>query len=165
LVVKPRSAKEVLLESYTMKKIILSVAFLGICWLGNQAQAQPGFHVQVNIGAQPAWFPPDYAGTNYYYLPDIQTYYDVHGGQFVYQEGGRWVFGAGLPDRYRSYDLRRGYKVAVNERQPYLHHEIYRERYGRYGNETVRRAPYADGYGGRYRDGRDMRGYGHGHRY
>src|SRR5665213_864403 len=124
----------VLLKSFTMKKIILSVTFFSVCLLFSQAQAQPGFQVHVNLGVQPAWIPQGYAGEDYYYLPDIQAYYCVPLRQFVYQEGGRWMFNASLPDRYRSYDLNRGYKVAINGPSPYLHHEIYRDRYSHYGS-------------------------------
>lgn len=64
---------------------------------------------------------------DYYYLPDIQAYYYVPQRQFIYQEGGRWVFAASLPDRCRSYDLYRGYKVVVNEPRPYLRNDVYRD--------------------------------------
>ncbi|MDP4130287.1 MAG: hypothetical protein Q8918_10535 [Bacteroidota bacterium] len=147
-----------------MKKIILSVAFFSICLLFNQAQAQPGFQVHVNLGVQPAWIPQGYTAEDYYYLPDIQAYYYVPRRQFVYQEGGRWMFAASLPERCRSYDLYRGNKIAIHEARPYLHDEIYRERYSHYGNYNShfpdRRATY-----GRHEDSRSGNGYGRGHRY
>ncbi|HEY4154523.1 MAG TPA: hypothetical protein VGM24_03830 [Puia sp.] len=139
-----------------MKKIILSSAFLCLGLLFTKAQAQPGFQVHVNLGIQPAWIPPAYAGEDYYYLPDIQAYYCVPQRQFVYQEGGRWCFAAALPERYRGYDLYHGNRIAVREARPYLHDNIYRERYGAYHNNyqrfpdrrfVERQHDYRSGYG------------------
>ena len=128
-----------------MKKIILSAMFFGAVLFFNRAQAQPGISVNIQVGAAPAWIPSGYNNVDYYYLPDIQAYYYVPQRQFIYMDGGRWLFGATLPVRYRSYDLYHGYKVVVNEPRPYLHDNIYRERYGRgsvYYRQQAGRAPY-----------------------
>jgi hypothetical protein len=41
--------------------------------------------VNVNIGSPPAWGPSGYE-TEYYYLPDVQAYYDIRASQFIYFE-------------------------------------------------------------------------------
>jgi len=145
-----------------MKKIILSAAFFGAMLVFNQAKAQPGISVQIQVGTVPAWIPPGYGDADYYYLPDIQTYYYVPQRQFIYLDGGRWMSAPSLPACYRSYDLYHGYKVAVTEPRPYLHDNIYRERYWR-GSAHSRRPEYRDEEV-RYRNDRGN-GHGRGHAY
>ncbi|MFI5124564.1 MAG: hypothetical protein ACHQDF_04505 [Chitinophagales bacterium] len=147
-----------------MKKIILSAAFFGAMLVFNQAQAQPGISVQIQVGTAPAWIPSGYNNADYYYLPDIQTYYYVPQRQFIYMDGGRWMFAASLPAYYRSYDLYHGYKVAMTEPRPYLHDNIYRERY-REGPAYYRRPEYRPEYRHDAARDRSDHGNGHGHAY
>src|SRR6266576_2862654 len=97
---------------------LLSVA--GIVYVKDTV-GQVHVNINVNIGAQPQWGPVGYDHVDYYYMPDIDVYYYVPRQQFIYLNGGRWVFAAALPDRYRSYDMYRGYKVVVNDPEPYRH--------------------------------------------
>jgi hypothetical protein len=90
--------------------------------------------VNVNIGSQPVWGPVGYDHVDYYYLPDIESYYYVPTRQFVYFDNGRWIFSASLPYRYRNYDLNRGYKVVVNEPNAYRDFSLHRAEYSRYRN-------------------------------
>jgi hypothetical protein len=46
-----------------------------------------------------------YDYVEYYYLPDIETYYYVPKHQFVYLSNGKWIFATSLPSRYSSYNL------------------------------------------------------------
>ena len=117
-----------------MKKISLSVAFFSLFLIFSRVEAQPGVHVHVNVGLQPAWVPAGNGQVDYYYLPDIQAYYYVPQRQFIYQEDGRWVFAASLPYRWHSYNLYRGPKVVVRGPRPYLRDHVYRENHGRYRN-------------------------------
>jgi hypothetical protein len=57
----------------------------------------------------PAWAPPYYTGVRYYYLPDIEVYYDLSGQEFVYLDNGQWLFSPGLPEVYGGYDLLTGF--------------------------------------------------------
>jgi hypothetical protein len=122
-----------------MKKYLLILALITGS-MGFKATAQ--IHVNINIGAQPVWGPVGYDRADYYYMPDIDAYYDVPQRQFIYLEGPNWVFARTLPYRYRNYDLYHGYKVVVNEPRPYLHHDVYRERYSRFrgnrGQQIIR---------------------------
>ena len=111
-----------------MKKIMLFAAVL-FC-LGNTAHAQVG--LQVNIGVQPVWGPVGYDHVDYYYIPDIESYYSVSTGQYTYMDGGRWVTTGYLPPRYANYDIYHGYKVVVNQPTPWMHHDMYRRQYAQY---------------------------------
>src|SRR5213595_2518144 len=98
-----------------MKKILIVTAFLAAGLISTQSSsAQIRVGVNINIGDQPRWRAPGYDYVEYYYLPDIETYYYVPRHQFIYLSGNRWVFSASLPPRYRDYDLYSGYKVVVN---------------------------------------------------
>ncbi len=123
-----------------MKKIIfiLTVLFSGFAF--QTATAQP--RVTVNIGAQPIWGPAGYDYAEYYYMPDIDTYYYVPGRKYVYLENGRWLSSGSVPYRYRSYDFYKGYKVVINEPTPYRNAVMYRTKYasykGRHDQEYIR---------------------------
>ena len=84
--------------------------------------------------ANPEWAPPYSAGVRYYYLPDIETYYDLSNNDFVYMDDGQWRFSASLPGMYDGYDLYNGFEVSLNRSvyQPWLHHQYYSSNYPRY---------------------------------
>ncbi len=145
---------------------MFAMAVLFIIAGTEKAAAQVRVNVNINIGNQPAWGPAGYDYVDYYYLPDIDVYYYVPQRQFIYLDGGNWVFVHTLPARYRSYDLYRGYKVVINESRPYLRHEVYRVRYsnyrGHYNRQSINRGDakyknYKKGNGHRKGKGR---GYG-----
>jgi hypothetical protein len=112
-----------------MKKHFLLLALLLCGFLYNTTSAQG---LQVNISLQPVWGPVGFDHADYYYFPDIEAYYDVPQHQFVYREGGNWVFAAALPPRFGHFDLYHAYKVVINEPKPYLHHDIYLKKYAAY---------------------------------
>lgn len=88
--------------------------------------------LNVNIGSQPLWGPTGYDHVDYYYLPDIESYYYVPKRQFVYLDNGAWVFRSSLPSRYSNYDLYNGYKVVINSPRPYLHFKEQKVKYAKY---------------------------------
>ena len=93
-------------------------------------QAQISVHL--NLGTPPQWGPVGYSQARYYYLPDVEAYYDVQSSMFIYMSGGAWVHRAYLPERYRNYDLYGGYKVVMNGyrgNRPYDNFNDYRTRY------------------------------------
>jgi hypothetical protein len=133
------------------KKLLLVLALI----TGSIAfKAAAQVHINVNIGVRPAWCPVGYEQAAYYYMPDIDAYYDVPQRQFIYLQGGDWIFGASLPDRYCNYDLYRCNKIMINQPRPYLRNDYYRRRYGGYrGYENERFVSY--GRNERYREERE----------
>lgn len=90
--------------------------------------------VSVNIGTAPSWGPVGYSDVNYYYLPDVEAYYDIRATQFIYFNGGRWTRSRYLPGQYRNYDLYNGYKVVLNDyhgSRPYMNYRNDRVKYYR----------------------------------
>ena len=113
-------------------KIIKLVAFAVVMFMAGAAQAQVS--LRVNIGTPPEWGPAGYSDVQYYYLPDVEAYYDVNSSMFIYYEGRSWVRRSYLPSRYRNYDLYNGYKVVMNGyhgRTPYYKHNEYKTKYAR----------------------------------
>lgn len=116
--------------------------------LSSQSYAQVS--VNVNIGSQPVWGPVGYDYVEYYYLPDLDVYYDVPRRQYVYLDGPTWVYRRSLPPRYAHYDVYHTYKVVVNEPTPWKRHTYYRTQYVKYKGR--RDQPFI-------RDSRDERYY------
>jgi hypothetical protein len=113
-----------------MKKLLFSA----LCILGllvfKSADAQ--IKLSINIGNQPDWAPTGYDHADYYYLPDIDCYYDVTNRQYVYQNGNSWAKSASLPAKYGSYNLYNGYKAVINKPQPWLQEKTYKAQYASY---------------------------------
>lgn len=90
--------------------------------------------ITITIGSPPQWGPAGYNDVEYYYLPDIQSYYDVRASRFIYYEGGVWVHREYLPRRYRSYDLYDGYKVVLTDyhgNTPYVYFKDHKMKYAK----------------------------------
>ncbi|MDR3697445.1 hypothetical protein [Mucilaginibacter sp.] len=115
-----------------MKKIIFTAVIAISCLSIKFADAQVSIGVGLNISSQPDWGPTGYDNAGYYYIPDIGAYYDVNAHEYIYMENNTWVHRGYLPQRYRNYDLYSGYKVVINDRDPWLRDNDYRGRYASY---------------------------------
>ena len=110
-----------------MKKLVLLIA---ICLCGLMSQTSYAqVSIRANIALQPIWGPVGYDYVDYYYLPEVEAYYNVPTHMFYYMENGRWVNRPYLSGRYRNFDLYNARKIVVNEPRPYLRHQQYRTRY------------------------------------
>ncbi len=84
-----------------------------------------------NINNQPEWGPSGYEYVEYYYMPDIETYYDVAHHQYIYYSNFRWNFSS-FPPKYRQVDMYNCYKVVLNEPKPYLHFKEHQQTFAQY---------------------------------
>lgn len=110
----------------TLKLIAIGTFFL----FANLTQAQVS--VNVNVGTSPSWGPAGYSNVDYYYLPDVESYYEIRSEQFIYYDGTGWRRSKYLPRQYRNYDLYNGYKVVLNDyhgSSPYDNFESHRNAY------------------------------------
>lgn len=123
-----------------MKNLMIMLGLLVGTGLYQSSYGQ--VNVNINIGSQPIWGPTGYDYVNYYYLPDLDIYYNVPQQQWIYFDGGRWITAPALPPRYSNYDLYRMYKVVINDNQPYLRNAVYQKQYasfkGRYDQQPIR---------------------------
>lgn len=107
-------------------KIIILGAFL-LVFSFSKAQVS----VNVNLGKPPVWG-PTVTTEEYYYLPDINSYYDIHQSQFIYLNNGAWIRSRSLPRRYRGYNLNTGHVVVLNDyhgHSPYGHYKEHKVKY------------------------------------
>ncbi|WP_333693567.1 hypothetical protein [Flavobacterium sp.] len=96
--------------------------------------------VNINLGTPPVWAPADRIEVQYYYLPEIDVYYDVPAERFIYIRNGRWHRSAALPARYRSYNLRGSNIVYLTDYRgnaPYKFHKQHKVKYRNNGNAYV----------------------------
>ena len=116
-----------------MKKMkTLKIITLGIVLFFASNSIHSQVSINVNLGLQPSWGPVGYSSVDYYYLPDIYTYYDVRNTKFIYQSNGAWIRSSYLPRQYRSYDLNSGYKVVMNNyhgSRPYYNYRYDKVKY------------------------------------
>jgi hypothetical protein len=124
-----------------MKKlaIILAVGAAGLLNVKPaNAQIRLGLNLHFgNVGAHVVVAPPvqDVNYTSYdndddfYYLPDVEAYYDVAQQCYYYNDGNQWIHAAYLPGR-RDYDWRNARRFEVRARRPYMNHDQYRTRFG-----------------------------------
>jgi hypothetical protein len=145
-----------------MKKLMLTaMVVIAFLFTTQKTEAQVRLNVNLNVG-RPSWgLPGNYSG-DYYYLPEIDSYYDIPRHQFVYFDGRGWVYNQELPYQYRDYNLFGGYKVIVNEPRPYLHADVYRQRYSRYYNTYRRPGNFGQGNYGNRNDRNDNNRYNNG---
>lgn len=117
-----------------LKYIILGI---GLIFAG-ESQAQ--ISVNFNIGAPPLWGPSGYSNIRYYYLPDVEAYYDIQSSNFIYYSGKSWIHRKQLPNYYRNYDLYNGYKVVMTGYRGNTPYTYYKQH----------KVKYAKGYHGKY---------------
>lgn len=111
-----------------LSQFILSTSLLLSIHLSSQVS------VRVNINTAPQWGPVGYTDVRYYYLPDVESYYDVQSARFIFLDGGVWIHSEFLPLQYRSYDLYSGYKVVMSDyrgNSPYSHFKEHRVKYAK----------------------------------
>ncbi len=113
-----------------MKKLLYIAMLLGGMLYLNPTRAQVS--VNINIGSQPLWGPVGYDYARFYYMPEMDVYYDVVHRRYTYYHGRKWVTRASLPSRYRHYDMYRTYKVVINDRDPWHRHSHYHKQYHRH---------------------------------
>lgn len=109
----------------TLKLILLSIFFIT-----SSTQAQVS--VNVNLGTPPVWAPVSKVQSQYYYLPDVDAYYDVPSEQFIYVKNGVWIRSRALPARYNTYNLKKGRVIFLTDykgKSPYVYHKKHKVKY------------------------------------
>jgi len=90
--------------------------------------------VPQNTYETPHWAPPVYSGIRYYYLPDLECYYDIYSREYIFLDHARWIYSREIPYMYRDFDLNNCFVVIVNSNiyQPWMHHQYYVSHFPRY---------------------------------
>ncbi len=109
---------------------VLKLIILGIC-LSVSSLSQAQVSVNVNIPGPPVWGPV-VTTEEYYFLPEIESYYDIRQKQFIYLNNGVWVRTRALPSRYRGYNLNNGQVVILNDyrgKSPFRYYSKHKVKY------------------------------------
>ena len=150
----------------------VGAALVGALALLAAPTARAQVRLNVNIGA-PNWGPRVPYGTQYYYIPEIDGYYDLYAQQYLVCEDGYWV---PLQALY-GYDPYLFHPVAISYRgrEPWCQRNYYHHRYAYQPYRPYGRGGHSSGYGQGYYPGSyypDGRGYhdhdddrGRNHRY
>lgn len=88
--------------------------------------AQAQVNVNVNLG-RPAWGPAVPQGAQYYYIPEIDGYYDLYSQQYIVLRNGQWLPVAALS----GYDPYQFHPVVLDYRgrQPWVYVGAHRDRF------------------------------------
>ena len=117
-----------------------TIKFILLGFLLNSFTMQSQVSVNVNFGTPPVWAPADRVEVHYYYLPEIDVYYDVPAQRFIYIRNGSWHRSAALPARYSGYNLRGANIVYLTDYRgnaPYKLHKKHKAKYRKHGNVYV----------------------------
>lgn len=108
--------------------------------------------VQEPVYQEPAPAPAydDSYDDDYYYLPEVDAYYDVTSSCYYYNDGYDWVRAAYLPGVYRNYDWRSARRYEIREHRPFMRADVYRTRYNGHIINEWRNGSYNRGYDNHY---------------
>jgi hypothetical protein len=125
----------------TIKLFIIGLLFFS----ASSTQAQVSVNVNIGtphpvivaaprvvVASPPEWGHVGYDNMEYYYLPDIQVYYDITAAQYIYFGNGNWIRSPRLPAYCRNYNLYNGYKVVLTNyhgRTPYVYFNSHKVKY------------------------------------
>ena len=107
----------------------LRIALLSVFALA----AAPAAHAQINININPpSWGPAVPTGSQYYYIPETNGFYDVPARQYVVLRNDRWVRTSTLS----GYNTANFHPVVVDYvgDQPWTRYDEYKVKYPKKGN-------------------------------
>ncbi|MCD8281717.1 MAG: hypothetical protein LUC22_00500 [Prevotella sp.] len=117
-----------------MKRLFILFAVCFTLFMSTPASAQ----INININIQPSWGPSGYDYAEYYYIPELNIYYDVANALFYYLSGNVWTGARYLPTKYKKYDLSSMYKVVMNDvSKPWLNNKEHKKTYKNYVNDRT----------------------------
>ncbi|WP_395060689.1 hypothetical protein [Flavobacterium sp.] len=129
-----------------MRKLqFIIAAFILLFTLQSNAQVS----VSLNINSpRPTWYNHHESECDYYYLPEIEAYYDVRSSVYIYLGPRGWIRSLYLPEYCHNYDVNNGYRVAIDYRghSPYAYFNNHRDRYYRSNYRNYREEYYRPNY-------------------
>jgi hypothetical protein len=142
-----------------MKRIKLLISALLLVIAGTM---QSQVVVTATLGNPPPWGPAEGVGVRYYYIPDIQAYYDVSSSMYIYNSNGRWIHSANLPHAHRDYDLYSGHKVLLKDyhgERPYDNYKDHQKNYPKGYNHGQEQKTFGQRPGNDHGHGGDDHGH------
>lgn len=116
-----------------MKRLMTIIGLSLILGMTSANIIKAQVNININIDIQPAWGPAGYDYAEYYYIPEIDIYYDVFNRLYWYNNAGRWLSCVFLPQAFCYYDFYSLYKVVLNGvLNPWRFHARHYNLYARY---------------------------------
>lgn len=133
------------------KWLAVAVMLLSMTIFNGCSTSRQGTYESQTSYENPQWGPSFSNGTRYYYLPDIETYYDIYNREFIYLNRAQWIYSPYLPSIYPDFNLNNSFVVLVNSNmyQPWMHHQYYVSHFPRYYYRDYydhSNIPYVRGY-------------------
>lgn len=112
----------------------LAVVLLPVLLFTGCNTYRQGTYDQQNSYENPQWAPSYYEGARYYYLPDIECYYDMYAREFIFLDHAQWIYSPHISSFYPDFNLNNSFVVVVNSNiyQPWMHHQYYVSHFPRY---------------------------------
>ncbi len=114
-------------------KAISKSLILAVLFITGMANAQEGFWAKKKIAAESA-------KTTYYYLPELESYYDVKNNRYIYAKDGKWISAKRLPERYKNYTYKTTRRVVLTDKSaPYKNFSTHKAKYYKNKKATAKR--------------------------
>ena len=117
----------------TMKFMLSAAMLFAVGATQAQVEAKStATNTVTTTGMLPDWGVAGFDNARYYYMPDLETYYDVRAGEYVYMYDGSWARAKTLPERYKTYDLYDTYKVVLtDDKEPFAEYDKMKVKYAK----------------------------------
>ncbi|MEM0543122.1 hypothetical protein WFZ85_10890 [Flavobacterium sp. j3] len=112
-----------------MKNLLLLLICINLLPVA-KIKAQTNANIKLEKTA--TWSPAQRFDKQYYYLPEIDAYYDVSQRKYIYQSNNAWVRSNTLPTRYNNYNLKKGKIVYITDYRgntPFKYHKKHKSKY------------------------------------
>lgn len=97
-------------------------------------QTNAQFSLNVSLNSRPTYSNPHYhydTDVDYYYLPEIEAYFDNRDGIFIYYGSRGWIRSFNLPSHCNNFNIHNGVKIALDYHgnAPFEDHHYHKKRY------------------------------------
>jgi hypothetical protein len=123
------------LPLFTNKKFMIKKLLMITCVLVSILSSNARAQAPNNIMTQPLWGPVGFDYVDYYYIPDLDAYYNVPGAQYIYREKKRWIIVKDMPVRYKDFNFYSAHKIVMNEPKPYMNYKANKLKYAQYAGQ------------------------------
>jgi hypothetical protein len=120
------------IDMKNMKFLLTAISF--IAFGAAQAQVEKTTSTTTTTTTSlPDWGVAGSENARYYYIPDMESYYDIGSKTFVYMDAnGQWAKSTEVPAAYKDVDLYDSYKVVLNDdTDPFANYDKLKVKYAK----------------------------------
>ena len=113
-----------------MKLLLSAILFIAYGTIQAQAVEKTTTTTSTTM-TLPDWGVAGSENARYYYIPDIDSYYDISSKNFVYMNNGQWTKSTDVPAAYKEVDLYDSYKVVLHDEEPFKEYDKVKVKYAK----------------------------------